>query len=319
MRVLAKLGICAAALGLLLPPTRGFAQTYHFATIDVPCSGCPGGIARLTNAQGINPAGAIVGTYKDAANAQHGFLLENGQFTSIDFPGAVMTVAKGISPGGVIVGDYTAAVGSSPSCTAPGPQCIKGFVWSEGSYETVLFPGHPGAIPQRITPDGSIYGCLHDYDLMGSMYGAKWSRSGDSSLQAGGGELADPNPSLPASMNNGATPDGSMIVGLFTDMLTNRAHGFIVQNGDLQIYDVPGSVFTLIWDINPERVFVGQHVDSSGRLHGFVQAPGSGAPTPINFPGAASTAVIGINPAGVIVGNYTMNGQTHSFVAVPEN
>ena len=120
-------------------------------------------------------------------------------------------------------------------------------------------------------------------------------------------------------MNNGATPDGSMIVGLFTDMMTNRAHGFIVQNGDLQIYDVPGSVFTLIWDINPERVFVGQHVDSSGRLHGFVQAPGSGAPTPINFPGAASTAVIGINPAGVIVGNYTMNGQTHSFVAVPEN
>jgi hypothetical protein len=304
-------------LGLLLIAASSFAQTYHFTAIDVPCSGCPGGIARLTNPQGIDPGGAIVGTYKDEANAQHGFLLRDGNFTRLDFPGAVATVAKGIGPGGVIVGDYTAPVGS-PNCAAPGAQCIRGFRLERGNYETVLFPGHPGAIPQRIAPDGTIYGCLHDFDTMGSMYGAVWSRFGPSSLMPGGGELADGNQSLDASMNNGATPDGSMVVGIFMDMMTNLWHGFIVQNGDLQTYDVPGSTFTNTWDINPSRVFVGAYVDSNGKQHGFIQPPGDVPPITIDYPGAAATSVFGINPAGAIVGTYTMNGKTRGFLAVPD-
>lgn len=315
MRTGIKFVLTGSCLGLLLLSASGFAQTYHLTPVDVPCSGCPGGIARLTNPQGINPAGDIVGTYKDETNAQHGFLLRDGQFTRLDFPGAVATVAKGISPGGVIVGDYTAPVGS-PNCAAPGAQCIRGFRLEKGNYETVLFPAHPGAIPQRIAPDGTIYGCLHDFDTMGSMYGARWSRFGPSSLMAGGGELAGPNMSLDASMNNGATPDGSMIVGLFTDMMTNQSHGFIVQNGELQTYDVPGSIFTNIWDINPGRVFVGVSVDGNGMQHGFVQPEGGGAPITIDYPGAAATAVFGINPGGAIVGAYMMNGKTRGFLAV---
>jgi hypothetical protein len=34
---------------------------------------------------------------------------------------------------------------------------------------------HPGAIAQRITADGDIYGCVHDHDLGPSMYGAAWA------------------------------------------------------------------------------------------------------------------------------------------------
>ena len=38
----------------------------------------------------------------------HGFLLHEGGFTSIDFPAALATRAFGINPEGDIVGDYLA-------------------------------------------------------------------------------------------------------------------------------------------------------------------------------------------------------------------
>src|SRR6185369_14121025 len=78
--------------GLLLLPSSSAAQTYLISTIDVPCSACTGGIARATSAQGINPAGDIVGSYTDAAGIQHGFLLSRGEFTTIDVPGELMGV-----------------------------------------------------------------------------------------------------------------------------------------------------------------------------------------------------------------------------------
>ena len=182
------IGLALPLLGLLLLPDNGTAQSFNFVSIDVPCSACPGGIARRTSIGGISPTGDIVGAYTDAVGGQHGFLLSGGQFTTIDVPKALSTSAAGINPGGDIVGSYTAPVssaawGSPAYCPATGSAaCIKGFLYSHREFSTILFPGHPGAVPARITPDGSIYGCLHDFDLMGSMYGAAWTRAGDTSL-----------------------------------------------------------------------------------------------------------------------------------------
>lgn len=295
------------------------AQSFHFAPIDVPCTACPGGIARQTIAQGINPRGDTVGTYKDAANQQHGFLLSKGQFTTIDFPGAVATIARGIGPSGDIVGSYTAPAGSSAECQViTSPACNHGFLYSGGTFSTLQFGNHPGAFAQRITPDGSIYGCLHDMDVMGSMFGAAWTTFGDISLTAGGGELTDANRAIPASMNNGSTPDGHTIVGHFTDMATNLTHGFMVQNGDLQVYDVPGSILTQIWDVNPGRAFVGTYVASNGKRHGFLQLPDGSAPINVDYPAATATIAFGMNPGGTIVGQYIdTSGRIHGFLAVP--
>jgi hypothetical protein len=316
--------------GLPLLPASGGAQPFNFYSIDVPCSACPGGIARSTGAQGINPAGDIVGSYTDAVGMKHGFLLSRGQFTTIDVPGALAgvggflpTVATGISPSGDIVGDYrvagnTAPEGSPGYCPATGsPACIKGFLYSRGVFSTVLFPGHPGAIPQRITSDGDIYGCYHDFDLMGSMFGFARTRSGHISLAAGGGELVDPSQSVPASMNNGATPDGHTIVGLWTDMMTGHSHGSVVENGNFHSYDVPGSSFTFIWDINPTGAFVG--VYTSDKNHGFLQLPDGSEPITIDFPGnTLGTTAVGINPGGAVVGQYTdTSHHVHGFLATP--
>lgn len=312
--------------GLLFFSTQAVAQSFNFITIDVPCdvappTNCPNGIAPATVASGINPAGDIVGAFTDGVGKQHGFLLSQGQFTTLDFPGAVATSANGISPTGEIVGSYVAPVSSAPPsspdyCPAASAACIKGFLYRQGKFSTVLFPGHPGAVPQRITPDGDIYGCLHDFNTGISMFGAIWTRSGQSSLTGSGGELADPSQSVPMSMNNGATPGGNMIVGLWTDM-SNHRHGFVVRDGSFQSFDVLGSILTAIWDINPEQQFVGTYIDNTGHRHGFLQLPDGSAPINLDVPGAAATIAFGINPDGVIVGQYMASGHTHGFLAVP--
>jgi hypothetical protein len=316
---------------------RGIAQSFYFETIDVPCNDCPNGIARRTAIGGINPRGDIVGVYTDAVGRQHGFLLSGGQFATIDVPGALAgvggtlpTIARGISPSGEIVGQYTAPVNAaappdSPAyCPAAGSAaCTKGFLYSHGQFFAVLFPGHPGAIPGRIAPDGSIYGCYHDFDVMASMFSASWTRFGTTSLAAGGGELVDPTMSFPNSMHGGATPDGRTTVGFYVDMTTGHQHGYIVENGVLQTYDVPLSTFTTIWDINPAREFVGNYIDQNGKRHGFLQLPNGSAPLTLDVPStppfnAVSTIAMGINPSGAIVGQYTdTSGRTHGFLAVP--
>ncbi len=315
--------------GLLLLPGHGAAQPFNFVSIDVPCSACPGGIARSTSAQGINPAGDIVGFYNDAVGKVHGFLFSRGQFTTIDVPGTLTgvagdlpTVARGINASGEIVGNYTAPVSTAPEgspefCPAAGSvACIKGFLYSHGEFSTVLVPGHPGAIPQHITPDGDIYGCLHDFDLMASMFGFARTRFGYLSLTADGGELANPSQSVPDSMNNGATPDGHTIVGGWTDMAAGHTHGYVVRDGNFQSYDVPGSTLTFIWDINPAGAFVG--IYHAGRNHGFLQLPDESASITVDPPNSVNATAIGINPDGAIVGQYTDGtGHLHGFLAVP--
>ncbi len=325
----AGLNVLALPIFLLLFPGSGLAQSYTFVAIDVPCSACPGGIARATTAQGINPAGDIVGFYVDAVGRTHGYVLSGGQFTTIDVPGALAgvagvlpTVARGINPAGDIVGNYTAPVSAAPEgspdfCPAAGSMaCIKGFLYSGGQFSTVLVPGHPGAIPQRITPDGDIYGCLHDFDMRGSMFGFGRTRFGYISLTAGGGELADASKSVPGSMNDGATPDGRTIVGGWTDMATGHGHGYVVRDGVFQSYDVPGSTGTDIWDINAGGVFVG--VYHSSRNYGFVQLPDGSAPITINPPNSVNAAAGGINSGGAVVGQYVDgSGHLHGYLATP--
>lgn len=333
-----KLLIASVLLGLLFTP-RSSAQSFNFTAIDVSCSAapptsCPNGISRATSAQGINLAGDIVGFYGDGVGKSHGFLLSGGQFTTIDVPGTLVgvtgtlpTVARGISPSGDIVGNFTApynppastSVGfDSPAyCPAAGSvACIKGFLYSHGQFSAVLVPGHPGAIPQRITPDGDIYGCLHDFELMADMLGFARTRFGFISLAAGGGELADPSQSVPDSMNNGATPDGQTIVGGWADLTVGHTHGYVVQNGQFHSYDVAESALTFIWDINPAGAFVG--VYHTSRNHGFLQPLDGYAPITIDPPNSVNATAVGINPGGTIVGQYTdASGHLHGWLAVP--
>ena len=267
---------------------------FHFSSIDYPG-------AVLTNAQGINPGGDIVGFYTDSSGKQHGFLLSNGNFSSLDFPGATVTLARGIAPDGDIVGSYSASVGTQP------PATIHGFLLSQGNYSEVQFPGHLGTIAQRIMPNGDIFGCLHDTDTSSTMYGMMRTAAGYTALN------------IQNSMNNGATPDGNRIVGFHMDM-AGLFHGYLIDYGTFTPFDVPGSNLTQAWDMNPEGNIVGVFRDTSGKFHGFVESSDavlsrSGEFSPIDFPQATATRAFGTNPRGDVVGAYVdAAGKTHGFV-----
>lgn len=272
----------------LLLVVNSAAQSFHFSTIDFPD-------AVSTQAEGINSGGAVVGLYVDSAGNQHGFLLSHGYF-SIDYPGAMATDARGISPGGDIVGTFENSLTDVSQW--------HGYVLSHGVFTEVQAPGYLGSIAQRITPTGNIYGCTHDTDFGTNMRGFVRSPLGDYSIF-----------SVPSSMHNGATPDGHIIAGLYTDLTTDVTYGYIVTNGDFMPFLVPGSLSTAGWDMSPQGNVVGSFTDSSG-LHGFLRTA-DGVYTTIDFPGATATAARGINPGGEIVGWFIDSNGQHGFLAVP--
>jgi uncharacterized membrane protein len=278
-------------IGAQTPAAESDTQSFDYFTLDVPG-------ATLTNPQGISARGDVVGIYeKNGVN--HGFLWRDDVVTTIDYPGALVTSARGINAQGDIVGSYR----------LPGEASVNahGYLLNKhGEFSRVDFPGHTNAIPQRITTTGVILGCRHDTDLMTTMRGITMNAKD----LLGGSEI-----DAFASMNNGATPDGRLIVGLYTDMDLNRGRGYVLYNGtDFVPFDVPGSTATAAWDINPSGAVVGVYTAANVQ-HGFVWS----GPLfeRIDFPGARATRVFGINPQGMIVGNYVdTSNRTHGFIAV---
>ncbi len=261
--------------------------TFTYATVDVPNS-------TNTTAWGINPGGDIVGSYTDATGL-HGFLLHDGAYTSINYPGAARTQARGIGPAGDIVGNYSrrGEVGVS----------THGFLLTrDGEFRPIDYDPHPNTIAQRILPDGTILGCLHDGDTMDSMHGIAIGRGGRS-------ELAQP-----ATMNNGGTPNGRRLTGLFTDT-DNRTKGYLLEDGVFTSFMVPQSIFTAAWDMNPAGEIAGAYADAASHFHGFVRLGDSYAA--LDVAGAVATRAFGINPGGSVVGAYVAGGRTHGFIATP--
>jgi len=269
--------------------TGGSEPPYSYFPVDYP-------EAVSTTLSGINAQGEIVGSYLDVDNISHGFLLRQGVFTTIDIPTAAGTDARGINPAGEIVGGYW----------LPGepPANIHGYLRRrDGTLEYVDYPGQTNTIPQRLLPDGTILGCYHGSDMMMSMFGM-WIRGAvtDSTAQS-------------ASMHNGATPDLSIIAGLFTDLTEpapRATWGYVIENGVLTRFRVPGSNLTAVWDVGPGGALVGVYRNPAG-VHGFVLEDGQY--TFIDYPAATITRAFGINAGGDIVGNYVKDGVTRGYLA----
>jgi uncharacterized membrane protein len=272
-------------------------KEFVFSSIDPPGS-------VYTVPQGINEPGDISGGFIDARGA-HGFLLRDGKMTAIDYPGAAWTWARGINAQGDIVGDYGRPDEPLPPIP-PNALAQHGFRLSRmGQFVPLHYPGHLYEIPQGITSTGIVLGCYHDHDFMASMHGFTRSREGFVAF------------SVPSSMHNGATPDGSRIAGLYNDLETGLRHGYLLDHGRFVPFDVPDSTLTEAWDINPEGDVVGVYRDRSGQFHGFLRDE-HGRFTSFDFPGSTNTGARGINAQGDIVGWYDDSaGTRRGFVARP--
>lgn len=281
--------VLPACLFATITAVRADRPAFYFSEIIVPG-------AILTNAQGINAGGDVVGIYRDAAGIVRGFVWRRGEVTAIDYPGAAITEARGIGPDGDIIGTYR----------MPGEPTVNvhGFMLrQDGTFAGLDYPGHTSTIPQRILPNGAILGCRHDHDTMDTMRGVVMMPDGTSA-----------ETDAFASMHNGATPDGSLIVGLFTNMMTGRGEGYVIEEGQFTPFVVPGSNLTSAWDVNPRGEIVGVYRDAANRVHGFVR-DGDDYVT-LDVPGATTTRAFGINAGGDVVGAFVdAAGRTRAFVA----
>jgi len=66
---------------------------------------------------GVNDSGVVVGSFKDSNGYYHGFILNNGTTTRVDFPDPTeqMTILEGINDSGLVTGVWYDNNGSGPS------------------------------------------------------------------------------------------------------------------------------------------------------------------------------------------------------------
>jgi hypothetical protein len=57
-------------------------------------------------ADGINNFGLVTGNYEDTSSTFHGFVWQNGEFRTVDYPGAAYTLLYAVNNLGVAIGYY---------------------------------------------------------------------------------------------------------------------------------------------------------------------------------------------------------------------
>jgi len=82
--------------------SHGFFRTKNGTYINIDHPDGPGTTWPIT----INGRGQIVGNFVDSGGGLHGFLYENGSYTTIDVPGADATDVESINDRGDIAGEY---------------------------------------------------------------------------------------------------------------------------------------------------------------------------------------------------------------------
>jgi hypothetical protein len=208
---------------------------------------------------GINPAGAVAGTYSDTSG-EHGFLrAKNGAFTTIDAPGSTgNTEIFAINPSGVMVGDLF-----------PG---AAGFLrFPNGSFATIE---SPDVCPNSTFPSGGI-------NPAGVVAGSALDPS--CSLQDQPGFVRTPDGTVTtfgappgfSSTNATAINPAGWITGLtWNDASFSGYHGFLRSpDGVTTTFDPPGAVWTWPLGINPAGAIVGFLYDGNFVAHGFLRLP----------------------------------------------
>jgi uncharacterized membrane protein len=241
-------------VGRYMDPTGVEKAFLRYTDGSIRTLSAPGGVLG-TWAQDINDRGDIVGVYFDADFAAHGFLLRDGRYSSIDFPGALETRARSIDDLGRITGNYLAC--TADVCNAGHPDPLEiGFVLDRTGFHSVFFPGTDSTdvwdeVANVRVGDWS--------DLAGNVFG----------YVEQGGVFTDTNvPGSSVTSIRGINHRGTL-VGVFGDEQDNL-HGFArVPRGFIQL-DVPGSIGTVANRINDQGTVVGASLDDQGEWHGFV-------------------------------------------------
>jgi hypothetical protein len=163
---------------------HGFAlHASHFASVDYPHS-------IDTWLTGINEQGTIVGYYYFSNSQGNGFRLDNGKYTLLHYPGAAATAPNAISDKDVVVGAYTLGdlfygfiLQNKTYARVNHPQSVfgttltdvnsagvivgeyydaeeyfHGFIYKNGRFENLVYPGSRNTFAGGINNSGVIAG-----------------------------------------------------------------------------------------------------------------------------------------------------------------
>ncbi len=237
--------------------THGYIRSAdgEFTTLDFPG-------ATFTVAGGINARGDIVGWYvlPSAPTIRRGFLLQNGEFSSIDPPGSIWTNVLGINNKGDITGRFCTRV----PCREPGSGDFHGFLLSGGEYTTIDVPGSIETNAWRITDKRTIIG---SYTLAGGEVRLFTLRKSKLKL------FPLPNGKALSADNGGINARGD-IVGKYCDASPCKVgpsgYAFLLRDGELTTFRVPGSIGTAAFAINNRGDIIGGYFDAVGKLRSYV-------------------------------------------------
>jgi uncharacterized membrane protein len=286
--------------------------SYNFQTIT------PAGAEGVT-VLGINNLGQIVGDASWGGVTQ-GFVLQGKSVTQLAGPaGALGAFAADASENGYVVGNYWSSTTTDPSTgdTLPGPNSAFVYNSATASYSTFNIPGASDMSTRGVSPDGRFVSGFF-YDDSG-MHGFVYDTTGALPMQVVGG----PSYVIPQGINSAGTMVGSERVDDGTGHRIKVGFTYDVLTGARTNYSFAGYVGTNFRDIASDGTIAGwlatDQIDPSSGMQqmlGFVGTPASFQV--LQFPGAWSTAIEGINDKGWLVGNYTMaDGTSGAFLATP--
>ena len=204
-----------------------------------------------TNFYGLDNAGKAVGHYKGADGLYHGVVLENGKLIQYDFPGAVQTFIYGIS-------DHTGALSGN---IVDETGVTRGF---SGDL-VITFPGAVKTYADFVNAAGVIVGSYEDTD--GMPHG--FMRNPDGSFITI--DVPD-TPDLRFIFVNAINDVGVVVFRAKAVDDIQRSY-ILIPGQELQELRFPGSVNTVVRNINQDGSIIGYYDSTDGRRLGFVGQP----------------------------------------------
>ena len=199
----------------------------------------------------LDNAGKAAGHYKDMDGLYHGVILENGELRQYDFPGAAETHIYGLS-------DETGALSGNVVDETGATRAFSGDL-------IIAFPGAVNTYGDFVNAAGAVVGSYVDTD--GTPHG--FIRHPDGSFTT----IDLPEmPNLEFLFVNTITDAG--LIGFRAKAANDVLRSYILlPDGSLYEVRLPGSVITVVRNVNQDGSIIGFYNLADGRRLGFVGRP----------------------------------------------
>ncbi len=227
----------------------------------------------LNYASGGGDRGEVFGNFGEYADDPdgegHGYRRDKrGRFETIDFPGAVITAVVKGNNRGQVGGAYNLQNSAVPNRT------YRGFVYDDGKFTRIDAPGATYTLVTDLNDRGDIVGIGIVPDPL-SAFG--WLRTRDGKFVTLP-DVPDSFQTIPFGINNKGQIAGAYLrVG--PDGI-GRIGGYLLDDGELTMINVPGASSTQISAINDHGEMTGFYTDPPMQT----QARGGAAATPLAVP-----------------------------------